>query len=100
MKPPHRIAVVHGVERGHLIHPHRRHLQQPRDLIHDAYTREAVLPLAQVEKRHHGRFLVLRGVALEDFGDEFLVDGIELEGDFRVVLWGISVLKSTLVWGL
>lgn len=99
MKPAHRITVVHGVECGDLIDTHRRHLQQPRDLIHDTYTREAMLTLAKVEKRHHGGFLVLRRVAFEDFGDEFLVDGIELEGDFRIVLWGISVLKRTLVWG-
>lgn len=92
MKSSHRITVVHGVERGDLIDTHRRHLQQPRDLIHDTYACEAVLALAKVENRHHGGFLVLRRVALEDFGDELLVDGIELKGDFRVILWCISVL--------
>lgn len=92
MKSSHRVTVVHGVERGDLVDTHWGHLQQPRDLIHDTYTREAVLALAQVEKRHHGGFLVLRRVALEDFGDELLVDGIELKGNFRVILWCISVL--------
>ena len=94
MEPSHRLAVVHGVERGDLVDPHRRHLQQPRHIVHDADAREAVLALAQVEKRHHGRFLVLRRVALEDLGDELLVGGVELKGDLRVVLRAVSVLKS------
>lgn len=73
MKPPDRIPVVHRVERRHLVHAHGRHLQDARHLIHDADARETVLPLPEVEQGHHGRFLVLRRVAFEDLGDEFLV---------------------------
>lgn len=40
-----------------------------------------MLSLAQVEEGHHGCFLVLRGITLEDLGDDFLADGIEFEGD-------------------
>ena len=54
-----------------------------------------MLALAEIEKRHHGGFLVLWGVALEDFGDELLVDGIELKGNLQVILRGISVLRKT-----
>jgi hypothetical protein len=53
------VPIVHGVERGHLVHAHRRHLQQPSDLVHDADAREAVLPLAEVEQWHDSRLLVL-----------------------------------------
>lgn len=96
MKPPHRIPVIHRIERRYLIHPHWRHLQDLSHLVHDADTGEAVLPLAEIEEGHHGGFFVLRGVAFQDFGDEFLVYGIELEGDGGVVLRGIAVLKK---WG-
>lgn len=95
MKSSHRCTVIHGVERGNLIDTHRRHLQQPGNLIHDTDACEAVLALAKVEKRHHGGFLILWGVALEDFGDELLTDGIEFKGNLRVIVWGISMLRKT-----
>lgn len=88
------LAVVHGVEGRDLVDAHGGHLEQPGDLVHDADAREAVLALAQVEERHHGRFLVLRRVPLEDLGDELLVDRVESERDRRVVLWAVSVLKE------
>jgi hypothetical protein len=53
-----------------------------------------MLALAEVQHRHHGRLFVLRGVALEDLGDDGLVFGRELEGDIGVVLGSISVLDS------
>ena len=51
-----------------------------------------MLSLAKVEQGHHGGFFVLWGVAFEDFGDEFLVDFVKVEGDFGVVLRGVAVL--------
>ena len=81
VESPDRISVVHCIKRGYLVHPHGGHLQQPGDFIHDADAREAVLPLTQIQQGHHGGFLVLRRVPFEDLGNEFLVDGIELERD-------------------
>lgn len=94
MKAAHGIPVVHGVEGGHLIHPHGRHLQYPRHLVHHADAGEAVLSLAQVEQRHDRGFLVLARVAAEHFLDELLVDVIELEGHGGIVLFGVAVLWS------
>ncbi len=79
MIPPHRTSIVHCVEGRHLVHPHRRHLQQPRDLIHDADAREAVLSLSEVEQRHDRRLLVLARVPAEDFFDELFILHCELE---------------------
>lgn len=55
-------AVVHGVESGNLVDAHGRHLEETRNLVHDAETGESVLALAEVEDRHHGGLLVLRRV--------------------------------------
>lgn len=63
MKPPNRITIIHGIKSSHLINAHRRHFQHPRNLIHDADAREAVLALAEVEEGHDGCFFVLGGVA-------------------------------------
>ena len=62
--------------------------------MHDAYAGEAVLPLAEIEKGHHGGFLVLWRVALEDLLDELLVDFVELEGDSRIIVGGVTMLKN------
>lgn len=51
-----------------------------------------MLSLAKIEQGHHGGFLVLWRIAFQDFGDEFLVYGVELEWDRRVVLRTVSVL--------
>lgn len=93
----HWFAVVHGIESGNLVDAHRRHLQQPCNLIHDADTSVTMLALAQIEKGHDGGLLVLRGVALEDLIDEFEVLLGELEGDGRVVGGGIAVLGRTVI---
>lgn len=85
MKPAYRIPIIHCIKRSHLVHAHRRHLQYPRHLVHDADAREAVLSLPKVQQRHHGRFLVLARVAAEDLGDELLILRVELEGDGWVV---------------
>lgn len=93
MPLPNRIPVVHRVERSNLVDTHRRHLQHARDLIHHAQAAEAVLPLPEVEKRHHGRLLVLRRVTLEDLVDELVVLLGELEGDAGIVDGSISMLQ-------
>lgn len=94
MEPPHRIPVIHCVESRDLVHAHRRHLQDARHLIHDADTREAVLPLPEIEQGHHGGFFVLQRVAFEDLGDEFLVQGGEAEGYGGVVLGAVAMLRA------
>lgn len=51
-----------------------------------------MLSLSKIEKGHDGGFFVLWRVAFEDLGDEFLVDGVEGEGDIKVVPRGVAVL--------
>lgn len=84
-------SVVHGVEGGDFVDTHRGHLQYPGHLVHDADTGEAVLALAEVEQRHHGSLLVLRGIPREHLLDELLILGRELEGDRGVVVGSIAV---------
>lgn len=88
----HGLAVVHGVKGRDLVDAHRRHFEESCDFVHDANRGEAVLSLAEVEEGHDGGFFVLWWVSLEDFGDEFVVDFVELEGDRGVVVWGVAVL--------
>lgn len=94
MEPAHGVAVVHGVERRHLVDAHGRHLQYPGYLVHDADAREAVLPLSEIEQGHHGGLLILRGIPFQDLGNELLVDGVEFEGDGGVIYGGVAVLDS------
>lgn len=94
MKPAHWIPIIHGIKCRHLIDAHGWHLQYPGHLVHDADAGKAMLPLPEVEQGHHGRFLVLRRVAFEDFGDESLVEGGELERDGRVIDGGVAVLQE------
>lgn len=93
VEPAHGVAVVHGVESGDLVDAHGRHLEDARDLVHDADAGEAVLPLAEVEQRHDGGLLVLAGVAGQHFLDELLILGVELEGDVEVVVGSVAVLR-------
>ena len=92
----HGAAVVHGVERRHLINAHRRHLQQPRDLVHHTNAAEAVLALAQIQQRHDSRLLVVGGVPAEDLLDQLLVLRAELEGERGVVVGRVAVLQTPL----
>lgn len=94
---PNRIPIIHGIKRRHLINSHRRHLQDPRHLVHHAQTSESCLSLSQVEERHDGGFLVLGWVARQDLFDDGLVLGGELEGDGGVVFGGVAVLGELLV---
>lgn len=96
----HGIAVVHGVEGGDLVDTHGRHLEDARNLVHDADAAEAVLALAEVEQRHDGGLFVLRGVSRDDFLDELLILRREREGDLGVVLRRVAVLERALahVW--
>ena len=91
-----RCPVVHGVERRDLVHTHGGHLEEARDLVHDADAAEAVLALAKVEQGHDGGLLVLRGVAGDNLLDEFLILLREFERDRSVVLWRIAVLRGAL----
>ena len=56
-----------------------------------------MLALAEVEERHDCCFLVLRGVAFQDFGDQLLIDGVEFEGYGGVVFWAVAVLETVSV---
>jgi hypothetical protein len=87
-----RVPVVHGVESGHLVHAHWGHLQEARNLIHDADACEAVLALSQVEQWHDGGLLVLRRVAGEDLLNELLILCGKLEGYRGVIDVGIAML--------
>jgi hypothetical protein len=53
-----------------------------------------VLALPEVEDRHDGGLLVLRGVFLEDLGDDGLILSVELEGDIGVVVGCVAVLAG------
>lgn len=90
----HGVPVVHGVERGDFVDSHRGHLQHPSHLVHDANAGEAMLALAKIKQRHHGGLLVLRGVSLDDLVDEGKVLRGEFEGDVRVVVGGVAMLKD------
>jgi hypothetical protein len=103
IRPPYRCArlqevfsnwcsVVHSIEGCHLIDSHWRHLQQSRNLIHNAQTRETGLSLSQIQQRHDGSLLVLRRVSLQDLIDELVVLLGELEWDAGVVLGSIAML--------
>jgi hypothetical protein len=94
MELPNRTPVVHSIERSNLIDSHWGHLQYPSHFVHHAQAGESVLTLPEIEDRHHGGFLVLWGVAFEDFLDELLVLRREFEGDGRIVFGGIAMLEE------
>jgi hypothetical protein len=71
--------VVHGVECRDLVHTHGWHLEEARNLVHDTDAAETVLALTEVEQRHNGGLLVLRGVAGDNLLDELLILLRELE---------------------
>lgn len=90
-----RRSIVHSIERGNLIDSHWRHLQYPRNLVHDTQARKSMLPLTQIQNWHNSGFLVLWGVSLEDLVDELVVLLRELEGDIRIVFRRVSVLAQS-----
>lgn len=92
MKPSNRTPVVHGVECRNLVHAHWRHLQDPRDLVHDANACEAMLSLPKIKQGHHRRLLVLARVSAQDLLHELLVDRVEFERNGRIVDVAVSVL--------
>lgn len=89
----HRVAIVHGVESGHLVDAHWRHFEDVCHLIHDADAAETMLALAQIEKRHDSSLFILRGVAGDDFFDELLILWRKLEGNAGIVLGGVAMLS-------
>ena len=92
METSNRIPIVHSIECRDLIHSHWRHLQYPRDLIHDTNAREPMLPLSEVKQWHDSRLLVLAWISAEHFLDEVLIHRVELERDRGIVVGCISVL--------
>lgn len=109
MELPHRITVIHRIKRRNLyppssatspnvhphpltINPHRRHLQQPRNLIHNTDATKPVLSLPQIQQWHDCRFFVLRWIPLQDLINKLLVLCIELERDAGVVLRRVAML--------
>lgn len=86
------LAVVHGVEGSDFVDAHGRHLEHAGDFVHDADAGPAELALAEVQQRHDGGLLVLRGVALEDLIDELEVLLGEFEGDAGIVVRAVAVL--------
>ena len=52
-----------------------------------------MLSLPEIEQRHHGGLLILGRISFEDLIDELFAQGGELEGDLRVVVGGIAVLR-------
>ena len=92
MIPSNRIAIVHRIESRDLVHPHWWHLKYPRNLVHDADAREAVLPLSKIEQWHDRCLLVLARVPADHLLDELLILRVELEGYARVVVGCVSVL--------
>lgn len=100
MELAHGRAVVHGVKGGDLVDAHGGHLEEAGDFVHDADRGETVLALAEVEDGHDGGLFVLRRVALEDLGDDGLVGGGELEGDFGIIVGGVAVLGGPVSLGV
>jgi hypothetical protein len=86
------IPVVHGIEGGDFVDTHWRHLQYPRNLVHDADARESMLALSEIEERHDGGLLVLGRVPGDNLLDKLLVLGGEFEGDVGIVLRCVAVL--------
>jgi hypothetical protein len=89
----HGLSVVHGVESRDFVNSHRRHLQKPGNLVHDADARETMLALAEIEQGHDSSLFILWGVAVEDFVNDLQVVLVELERDGRVVVGFVAVLK-------
>jgi hypothetical protein len=91
-----RVPVVHGVEGRDLVYTHWWHLQYPRNLVHDTDAAESVLALSEVEERHNGGLLVLRGVPGDDLLDELLILGCEFERNLEVIFGGVAMLHIML----
>lgn len=88
----HRRTIVHSIERSNLVDTHRRHLQQPSNLIHDAQTSESMLTLSEIQNRHNSSLFVLRWISLENLSDQLLVLCCEFERDRGIVFGRVSVL--------
>jgi hypothetical protein len=92
--------VEHGIEGRDLVDPHRRHLKELCDVVHDTDARPPfVLPLSDVEERDDRGLLVLRRI----FGDDLLgpldVVSCECEGYLHgeaFSIWRVSVSNAYL----
>lgn len=56
--------VEHGIEGRDFVHPHRWHLKELCDVVHNADARPSlVLPLSDVKERNDRSLLVLRRIS-------------------------------------
>ena len=86
------MPVEHRVERRHLVHPDRRHVQHRRHPVHRRQRQPpAVLLLREVEQRDRRRLRVVLGVVRQDLGDLLVVGLGEVEGGLLVVVSGLAV---------
>lgn len=90
-----RCPVVHSIEGSDFVHTHWWHLQQSRNLIHDAQARESMLPLSKIQQWHHSGLLILWGVALQNLLNELVILLCELEWDVWVIIGRVTVLYRT-----
>lgn len=86
-------TVIHGIKGGDFINPHRRHLKNAGNLVHDTYTGPAMLSLAEIKKGHYSCLLILGGIPLENFIDQSKVLFIEFERNVGIVVWCVSMLE-------
>jgi len=88
----HRFPVEHGVKGGDFVHAHGRHLEEARDVVHDADARPSlVLSLAEIEEGDDGRFFVLGRIPGYDVLCFFHVVGGERKGYLWIVMLGVAV---------
>lgn len=97
--------VKHSVESRDLVHSHRRHLQEFRNVVHHANTGPAfILSLSEIEKGNNSSLFVLWGITLDNFFCTLHVGTIEfecnLDGDEEVFRFGICRLGDlwVIVW--
>mmetsp|Transcript_17596 Transcript_17596/g.29555 ORF Transcript_17596/g.29555 Transcript_17596/m.29555 type:complete len:278 (+) Transcript_17596:454-1287(+) len=89
----HRLAVEHGVERGHLVHAHVRHAKNLRDPIHCAHGNPSfILLLGDVEHGNHCGLLVICGVFRHTGIDQFHIVWGEVPRQAFLVELGVAML--------
>jgi hypothetical protein len=89
--------VEHGIEGRDLVDPHRRHLKQLCDVVHDTDARPSlVLPLSDVEERDDRGLLVLRRIFGNDLLGPLDIVSCECEGYLHgealsmIVVWSVG----------
>ncbi|EEQ36663.1 hypothetical protein CLUG_00785 [Clavispora lusitaniae ATCC 42720] len=87
----HRVSHVHGVESGHFVHSHWRHVQHLGNVVHDRNRGETNSASAQVQQRHACALFVSRWILGNDLLGPLQVLGRELKRHSLVVLFSVSV---------